>query len=68
MWSEWVWVMSRALTSSKPSPRAARQVVMRRQEMPASTSRWVEPWETSSALPEEPLARVCMVVKKLPRF
>ena len=35
---------------------------MRRQEMPASTSRCVFSQESSSALPEEPLASVCMVI------
>ena len=44
----------------------SRDLVMRRQEMPASTSRWVVPQENSSAFPEEPLARVCRVVKEKP--
>ena len=33
-----------------------------RQEMPMSMSRWVSPQERRAALPEEPLARVRMVV------
>jgi len=37
---------------------------MRRQEIPASTNAWEVPEETSSAFPEEPLAKVCTVVKK----
>jgi len=36
-----------------------RLPAIRRQEMPASTSRWVLPRETRRAFPEEPLARVC---------
>ena len=49
-------------------PSSRRLVVMRRQEMPASTRRWVEPQDNSSAFPEEPLASVCTVVKRVPRF
>ena len=37
---------------------------MRRQEMPASTSRRALSQHTKTALPEDPLANVCTVVKQ----
>ena len=52
-----------AVRSAGVRPSSSRDLVMRRQEIPASTSRWVEPQESSSAFPEEPLASVCRVVK-----
>ena len=58
-----VWVMKMASKSAGANPRACRPRVIRRQEMPASTKRCVSPQEMTSAFPEEPLARVCNVVK-----
>ena len=66
MWSVWVWVMRTAVKSRGVRPSSPSAPVIRRQEIPASTSRCVLPRQSSRALPEEPLARVCSVVKGHP--
>ena len=68
IWSEWVWVIRIAVRSAGVSPSSFRAAVIRRQEIPASISRWVSPQESTAAFPEEPLASVCTVVKKIPLF
>ena len=68
IWSEWVWVIRIAVRSAGVNPSSFRAAVIRRQEIPASISRWVSPQESTAAFPEEPLASVCTVVKKIPLF
>ena len=66
MWSVWVWVIKTAVRSASPSSRSPAST--RRQEMPASTSSRTSPQESTSAFPEDPLARVCTVVKSPTSF
>jgi hypothetical protein len=54
--------MRTPLRDSGVKPRADRDWQTLRQEMPMSIRRWVSPRERIAALPEEPLARVRMVV------
>ncbi len=53
-------------SSAGVRPSSASAAVMRRQEIPASTSRHTPSRSTSAALPEEPLAMVCKMVKEKP--
>lgn len=64
IWSEWVWVIKIASSSAEDNSSAFSAAVMRRQEMPASIRNEAPSQESRAALPEEPLARVCTVVKK----
>ena len=61
MWSLCSWVTSTPLREAGSTPRLFSAVVIRRAEMPASTSRWVAPQLTSAQFPLEPLASVVYV-------
>ena len=63
MWSLWVRVIKTAPRSLRPNPKAFRFWLTRRQEIPTSTSSRPPVQLNSRALPEDPLANVCTVVK-----